>query len=189
MSSCESELEGGVETTKMTMWLRNQLDFLGHRQSEPTTLYEDNTSMITLSSNFSGHSKRMKHCLQKVNFMMEQVHQSVVRLAYLRTEDHTADILTKPLAPLVHWHHVGPLLGEHPAVAAAKEEVFTLKGRAICMRADIVTPFTLTSCMRGPGRRVSHQPRRHVHFLSSPTNAEDVLSVPAEESLSAVESL
>ena len=189
MSSCESELDGGVETTKMTMWLRNQLDFLGHRQSEPTTLYEDNTSMITLSSNFSGHSKRMKHCLQKVNFMMEQVHQSVVRLAYLRTEDHTADILTKPLAPLVHWHHVGPLLGEHPAVAAAKEEVFTLKGRAICMRADIVTPFTLTSCMRGPGRRVSHQPRRHVHFLSSPIDAEDVLSVPAEESLSAVESL
>ena len=138
LSSCESELSAGVEATKLIIWLRNQLEFLGHTQREPTTLFADNTSMITLASNFSGQSKRMKHSLQKVHFMMEQVHNSVVRLAYLRTEDHTADILTKPLAPLIHWHHVGPLLGESPAITKAKEEVFRVKGRSVCMFADIV---------------------------------------------------
>ena len=140
MSSCEAELSGGVEATKVIIWLRNQLEFLGHPQREPTTLYADNTSMITLASNFSGQSKRMKHSLQKVHFMLEQVHNSVIRLAYLRTTDHTADILTTPLPPLIHWNHVGPLLGESPTIARAKEEVFRLKGRAVCMHTDIVIP-------------------------------------------------
>ena len=69
--------------------------------------------------------------------MMEQVHNSVVRLAYLRTEDHTADILTKPLAPSSHWHHMGPLLGEHLTIETAKEQVVLIKGRAVCFIASI----------------------------------------------------
>ena len=69
--------------------------------------------------------------------MMEQVHNSVVRLAYLKTEDHTADILTKPLPPSSHWHHMEPLLGENPAIAAIMEDVAHIKGRAVCLHVDV----------------------------------------------------
>lgn len=137
LSSTEAELDSALSATKQAMWLRDLLAFLGHPQAHPTLLHADNTSMITLASNFSGQSKRMRHCLQKVHFMMEQVHNSVVRLAYLRTEDHTADILTKPLAPSSHWHHVGPLLGEHSTIETAKEQVVLIKGRAVCFIASI----------------------------------------------------
>ena len=137
LSSTEAELDGGVSATKQIIWLRNQLEFLGHPQSEPTVLFADNTSMITLASNYSGHTKRMRHCLQKVHFMMEQVHNSVIRLAYLKTEDHTADILTKPLPPSSHWHHMEPLLGENPAIAAIMEDVAHIKGRAVCLHVDV----------------------------------------------------
>jgi hypothetical protein len=137
LSSTEAELDGGVSATKQIIWLRNQHEFLGHPQSEPTVLFADNTSMITLASNYSGHTKRMRHCLQKVHFMMEQVRNSVIRLAYLKTEDHTADILTKPLPPSSHWHHMGPLLGENPAIAAIMEEVAHIKGRAVSLHVDV----------------------------------------------------
>ena len=86
MSSCEAELDCAVDATKTVMWLRNQLEFLGYPQSDPTTLFADNTSMITLASNFSGHSKRMKHSLQKVHFKMEQAHELVdEKMAGLRS--------------------------------------------------------------------------------------------------------
>ena len=68
---------------------------------------------------------------------MEQVHNSVIRLAYLKTEDHTADIPTKPLPPSSHWHHMGPLLGENPAIAAIMEDVAHIKGRAVCLHVDV----------------------------------------------------
>ena len=173
LSSCESELVGGVEATKTIMWLRDQLEFLGHEQREPTTLFADNTSMITLASNFSGQSKRMKHSLQKVHFMMEQVQNSVVRLAYMRTEDHTADILTKPLPPLIHWHHLGPLLGETPTIARAKEDVFRLKGRAVCMVADIVIPDHVKFLVQPSSRvvRFSDSIDRRIYDLERPSSA------------------
>ena len=171
MSSCESELGGAVEATKSIIWLRDMLEFFDQPQREPTTLFADNTSMITLASNHSGQSKRMKHSMQKIHFMLEQVHNSLVRLAYLRTDNHTADIPTKPLPPLIHWHHVGPLLGETPAIARAKEEVFRLKGRTICMRADIVVPAIAPilkifgSSSRRGARRVRFDLTRNQEYL------------------------
>ena len=86
--------------------------------------------------------------------MMEQVHNSVIRLAYLKTEDHTADILTKPLPPSSHWHHMEPLLGENPAIAAIMEDVAHIKGRAVCLHVDVRrVPKSLTfhADVRGGG--------------------------------------
>jgi hypothetical protein len=78
--------------------MRNILAELGYTQLQPTTLYVDNLSMITLASQYSGNAKRIKHFLVRLNFMIQQVANQIVHLEYITTQDHPADACTKPLA-------------------------------------------------------------------------------------------
>jgi hypothetical protein len=71
--------------------LRAILEELGFPQLMPTTLYVDNLSMITLASKFSGNTKRVKHFLVRINYMIEQVANQVVHLEYINTLVHPAD--------------------------------------------------------------------------------------------------
>ena len=97
LSSTESEINAAVEATKEIIWLRALLQELGFPQFAPTVLYADNKSMITLCTEYSGNHKRVKHYLNRINFMLEQVKTGVVHIEYLPSEDHKADGLTKPL--------------------------------------------------------------------------------------------
>ena len=95
-----------MEATKDIIYLRNILAELGYPQIQPTTLYVDNLSMITLASKYSGNAKRVKHFLVRINFMIEQVANQIVHLEYIATQEHPADACTKPLARtlLEHLH-------------------------------------------------------------------------------------
>ena len=83
----------------------------GYPQMIPTTLYVDNLSMITLASKFSGNTKRVKHFLVRINYMIEQVANEVVHLEYINTLVHPADTCTKPLARTALEQHRDRLLG------------------------------------------------------------------------------
>ena len=56
----------------------------------------DNTSAISMSKNPTMHS-RTKHIPIKYHFLREQVSQKVVKLEYVDTKEHVADIFTKTL--------------------------------------------------------------------------------------------
>ena len=84
---------------------------LGYTQLHPTTLYVDNTSLITLASKYSGNAKRVKHFLVRVNFMIEQVAHQVVHLEYINTLEHPADACTKALSPAPFEKLRGLMLG------------------------------------------------------------------------------
>ena len=56
----------------------------------------DNTSAINMSKNSIVHSKT-KHIPIKYHYLREQVSQKAVRLEYIDTKEHIADIFTKPL--------------------------------------------------------------------------------------------
>jgi hypothetical protein len=114
LSSTEAEIVGGVECTKEVIWFRNQLAELGFAQMEPTVIFADNSSMITLASDFSGNHKRVKHYLIRINFLLEQVRNKVIVFHKVPTESNTADVLTKPLGPIDFTRHRNKLLGPPP---------------------------------------------------------------------------
>ena len=64
---------------------------------EPISIKCDNTSAISISKNPVLHSKT-KHIPIKYHFLREQVAQKIIKLEYVPTKEHTANIFTKPLA-------------------------------------------------------------------------------------------
>ena len=65
---------------------------------EPTPVFEDNASAITLATNWSGNNKRTKHFNIRIHFLLEQYNESIINLVHLSSENQIADILTKPLS-------------------------------------------------------------------------------------------
>jgi hypothetical protein len=63
---------------------------------EPTPIYCDNTSAISISKNPVMHSK-MKHIPIKYHFLREQVAEKNIRDEYVGTKEQVADIFTKSL--------------------------------------------------------------------------------------------
>jgi len=98
LSSTEAELHAACEATKDIVYFRALLDELGFHQATPTPLYVDNKSLITLAQQFSGNHKRCKHCLARINYMIEQVTRHVVKLEHIQGTTLQADLLTKPKA-------------------------------------------------------------------------------------------
>ena len=99
LSSTEAENAAAVEATKEIVWFRALLEELGFPQLEPTLVYADNASMITLANDFSGNHKRVKHYMTRINYMIEQVKLQSIKFEHVSSEDNVADILTKPLGP------------------------------------------------------------------------------------------
>jgi len=112
LSSTEAENAAAVEATKEIIWFRQLLGELGFPQLEPTIVFCDNASMITLANDYSGNHKRVKHYLTRVNFMIEQVRMGNIALQHVASEHNVADILTKPLGPTDFLRLCPYLLGE-----------------------------------------------------------------------------
>ena len=110
-SSTQAEVVALSEATKEIMWFRLLLEELGYPQLEPTTVYEDNMSAITLTTEFSGNHKKVKHFIQNIHFILEQYNQQVIELVHISSEDQIADILTKPLGENQFKYLCDKLLG------------------------------------------------------------------------------
>jgi len=99
LSSTEAEHSAAVEAAKEIMWFRQLLAELGFPQLEPTPVFADSASMITLAEDYSGNHKRVKHYITRINFLIEQVKAGILQFEHVPTEVNVADILTKPLGP------------------------------------------------------------------------------------------
>jgi len=110
-SSCHAEMNAAFDATKHIVYFRQLLDELGYPQVSPTPLWVDNLSLITLSTKFSGSTKNVKHFMMRVNYMIEQVAEGVVKLAYINTLKNHSDTLTKALGPGLFTEHSASLLG------------------------------------------------------------------------------
>jgi hypothetical protein len=110
LSSAESETNAATDATQDIIWFREILEWLGFTQNEPTTLFSDNKSMITLATKYSGNHKRIRHFMTKVNFMIQKVEDSFIDLIHLAGEKMPADVLTKSLGPAAHERHTEQLM-------------------------------------------------------------------------------
>ena len=99
LSTCEGETDSAVEVTKEIKWAREVMEFCGHPQSRATYVGEDNQAMITLASKEAGTHGRTKHFTGRINYLIDNVKNGIIRLEYLRTEAQHADGLTKPFGP------------------------------------------------------------------------------------------
>ena len=77
--------------------MKQTLQDIEVKYDEPILILCDNTSAINISKNPMIHSKT-KHIPNKFNFLQEQVTEKNIKLEYIGTKEHIADIFTKPLS-------------------------------------------------------------------------------------------
>ena len=69
---------------------------LSPKKLEPTPIYCDNSSAITLSKN-QVFNKKSKHIDIRYHFIRELVNEDVITVKFCKSADQQADIFTKPL--------------------------------------------------------------------------------------------
>ena len=87
---------------------------LGRPLTLPAIVMEDNQPVIDLTKDISSRTKKCKHFLMLVNFVREQVHNGLIELHKVPTDENVADILTKILKGHMFTKKAEQLLGlEH----------------------------------------------------------------------------
>lgn len=79
------------------IWLRKLFSELFQHVLDTTVIYCDNQSGIRFSKNLVFHD-RTKHIDIRYHFIWDIVQQGAIRLHHIKTNEHVANILTKPLA-------------------------------------------------------------------------------------------
>ena len=96
---------------KEILWCRRLLLSLGYPQLEPTILFEDNKSTISMIKN-KCNGKRTKHIDVRYNLIRELCEQMVIAMTYLASGDMTSDTLTKSLSPAPFIHLRKKIMGK-----------------------------------------------------------------------------
>ena len=100
LSSCESEFVALCSAILEVRYLRQFLNELGHRQEEPTLLWEDNKAAIIIAEGETSSAGRSKHIDVRFKHVAQSIREGVARVRYVSTKGNYADLMTKPLAKL-----------------------------------------------------------------------------------------
>ena len=96
LSTTEVEYIAAVECCTQVEWMKQTLQDIKVVFEEPTVIYCDNTSAISLSKNHVQHSKA-KQIPIKYHYLRDQAKKKTIKLEYIPTQEQIADIFTKPL--------------------------------------------------------------------------------------------
>ena len=91
LSSTQAEAGSIVECVMDIIFFRGVLNELHMEQLEPTPLYNDNKSTITLATRYSGVNKRVRYMLMRVNWLMEKSKEQIYNLVWLASEQLPSD--------------------------------------------------------------------------------------------------
>ncbi len=97
LSTAEAEYVALSSAAQESVWLNKWSAELGCSLKEPTLIYEDNQSTISMCKNPQFHG-RAKHIDIRHHFVRELVTQRNIELQYCPSQDMVADMLTKGLA-------------------------------------------------------------------------------------------
>ena len=98
LSTAEAEYMALSSAAQEAIWMRELHSDLRNPQSQPTLIFEDNQSAMSMVKNPQFHG-RSKHISTKYHFIREQVSNDKICLEYCPTEDMLADLLTKGVGP------------------------------------------------------------------------------------------
>jgi hypothetical protein len=103
LSSTEAEYISMCYAGQHLAWLRSFLEDIGHKQTSPTDLYNDNQGAIALSKDPQFRA-RTKHIQRKYHYVRDDlVNKNQAVIKYIPTSDIVADIMMKPLPRETHW--------------------------------------------------------------------------------------
>ncbi|GJS05424.1 ribonuclease H-like domain-containing protein [Tanacetum coccineum] len=114
----EVEYRGVANAVAETCWLRNLLRELHTPLSFATLVYCDNVSVVYLSSNPVQH-QRMKHIEIDIHFVGDLVAAGQVRVLYVPSRYHYADIFTKGLPYVLFEEFRASLSVKYPPAQTA----------------------------------------------------------------------
>jgi hypothetical protein len=70
LSSTEAEVYAAIECAKDAIFFRDVLSELGYTQLEPTMLYIDKKSAISLSKPLTGDHRKVRYFKARLNFLI-----------------------------------------------------------------------------------------------------------------------
>ena len=98
------------EIVKEVLFLRQvQALIMPALESNPVDIVEDNQGAIKMANN-RHPSKRTRHIDIKHHLIRDAVGEGQVRVTYVKTEDQSVDVLTKPLDRTMFEKHVNALM-------------------------------------------------------------------------------
>ena len=101
-STYGSELVAARIATELTIAMRYKLRMLGVPIEGPAMMLGDNMSVITNCS-LPSSSLKKKHNSIAYHSVREAVAAGLIKLAHVPGKSNVADILTKPLGPILHY--------------------------------------------------------------------------------------
>ena len=97
LSTTEVEYVATFSASCEAVWLRKLLSDLFDLWLDATCIYYDNQSCVKFSKNLVFHEKS-KNIKIKYHYIRDMVQRGEIKLQYVMTDKHIADVLTKPLA-------------------------------------------------------------------------------------------
>ena len=98
LSSCESELVQLSIAVQEIRHVRELLEYLGFKQTQPTVIFEDNQATIRIAESPGSSHNKTKHIGRRYSFVSEGIKEGEAVMVYIPSEKNNADIFTKPLA-------------------------------------------------------------------------------------------
>ena len=107
-STTDSELEGLYHAATEALWTCGLLLELGLIKEKRFTIHCDNKAVVDIV-NGEKFSDKTKHLVVKVAYLRELVQSNTCVVVHVKSEENTADVLTKSLAKNLFSKHVGGL--------------------------------------------------------------------------------
>jgi hypothetical protein len=96
LSTAEAEYVALTFAAQEAIWVSRLISELLKTPPQPSIIYEDNQSAISMANNPQFHG-RSKHIAIKYHFIREEIKKGTIEIKYCTTEDMVADMLTKGL--------------------------------------------------------------------------------------------
>jgi hypothetical protein len=111
-SSTEAELVCIFDGMDYLVWMRNVLEFLGYKQGT-TTIYQDNTSTITMAyMGRGGSGSRTRHIDIKYFYIKQFLDSKALEIDHLGRDNMTADFFASPRQGATFRRFRGMIMGD-----------------------------------------------------------------------------
>ena len=82
----------------------------------PANFFLDNASMEAVCTKITGATKRLRHILLHIHFILQWTQAGLIKLVLTPSNRMIVDVMTKPTPPATQWTHMPQLLGESKAM-------------------------------------------------------------------------
>ena len=96
-SSTHAEMRAVFTLVKDLMFLIYLCYELGVELELPALIFEDNSAVVTVTTEENAYAKKCKHFLMVINYVREQINLGLIKIHKIKGDKNNADLLTKKL--------------------------------------------------------------------------------------------